>query len=308
MHSPIATILVISAFASAAIAQSAPYLDGTWRQIAPAVVNCGDDVIVDNFTTNHAGIGETATRDLNQLGGDYGKSATGMTVSIGTDGVSVTPTNLSGSYFFFKFDAGACYDLTSINSLAFDIIAPAGGNFDIGLTQKSPDCHERVGGESGSSDSPYVPLTKYITPNGQKQPVVVPFQDIKGTFDFAHTKDLTMINWKPQGATFVISNIRLRRACNGNGPNGTNTTVSTGSAGISAAPATANSTTSALPAATSSVVVAVASSTASADAAASTGPAATGQAVNPAAQSAASGIASAGIALAAIIAGVVALL
>ncbi|KAJ3162220.1 hypothetical protein HDU88_006703 [Geranomyces variabilis] len=310
MHAPIAISLLVSALASVALAQSAPYLDGTWNRTVPEAINCGNDLVVDDFTTPHAGVlplrGETATRDLNQLGGDYGKSATGMTVSIGTDGASITPTNPAGAFFFFKADAIACFDLTNMNSLAFDIIAPAGGSFDIGLTQKSADCHERVGGESGSSDSPYVPLTKYITPNGQKQTVVVPFQDIKGTFDFAHTKDVTFINWKPQGAKFLMSNIRLRRACNGNGPNGTNTTVSTGSAGISAAPAPGNSTTSALPAATSSV--AAVSSTSSADAAASTGAAAAGQAINPVAQSAASGITSSAFALAALVAGVVALL
>ncbi|KAJ3162861.1 hypothetical protein HDU86_003836 [Geranomyces michiganensis] len=307
MHSSIATSLLALSLASAALAQSAPYLDGTWRQISPDVIDCGPDIIVDDFSRNHRGIGETATRQLDLLEGDYGQSATGMTTAFSTDGVTITPT-AADAFFFLKFDAGACYDLSSISAFAFDVIAPAGGSFDIGLTQKSPDCHQRVGGESGSSDSLYQPLTKYITPNGQKQTVAVPLFDLTGKpFDFAHTKDLTMINWKPAGAKFVLSNIRLRRACGGNGPNGTNKTVSAGSTG--AAVARANATSSALPAATSAAAAAASSATSSAGGAASTGAPAAGQAINPAAaQSAASKFASPLFAVAAVVFGAFALL
>ncbi|KAJ3146771.1 hypothetical protein HDU89_006026 [Geranomyces variabilis] len=234
--STLASFGVFSALATAVLAQSAPYLDGTWHVTTPALLECGPDITVDNFTNPHKEVlplvGETQFRDVNLLGGDYGWTNTAagppaVAVNITTAGASVSILDASKAFFFFKFDAGACYDLTNINSLAFDLVAPVGGSFDMGLTQKSADCHQRVGGESGSSDSPYVPLTKYITPNGQKQTVVLPFQDLKGTFDFAHLKDITFINWK-SSAPFIFSNIRLRRVCKGNGPMGTNTTVSAG--------------------------------------------------------------------------------
>ncbi|KAJ3164451.1 hypothetical protein HDU88_005328 [Geranomyces variabilis] len=235
MHaSTLASLGVFSALATAVLAQSAPYLDGTWHVTTPTLMECGPDITVDNFTNPHKEVlplvGETKPRDVNMLGGDYGWTDTtppAVAVNITTAGASVSILDASKGFFFFKFDAGACYDLTNINSLVFDLVAPVGGSFDMGLTQKSADCHQRVGGESGSSDSPYVPLTKYITPNGKKQTVVLPFQDVKGTFDFAHLKDVTFINWK-SSAPFIFSNIRLRRSCKNNGPMGTNTTVSAG--------------------------------------------------------------------------------
>ncbi|KAI8584830.1 hypothetical protein BDZ88DRAFT_435298 [Geranomyces variabilis] len=276
MHaSTLASFGILSALATTVIAQSAPYLDGTWHVTTPTLIECGPDITVDNFTNPHREVlplvGEVKPRDVNLLGGDYGWTDTApappaVAVNITTAGASVTILDASKAFFFFKLDAGACYDLTNVNSLVFDLVAPVGGSFDMGLTQKSADCHQRVGGESGSSDSKYVPLTRYITPNGQKQTVVLPLQDLKGTFDFAHLKDITFINWK-SSAPFIFSNIRLRRACRSNGPTGTNSTISAGTtiddavnaplavpspvAGTGAAPATSSSTsttTTAIPA------------------------------------------------------------
>lgn len=161
--------------------------------------------------------------------------------------------------FLFQ-DAGACYDLTNIHAVAFDLTAPAGATFDVTLTQKMADCSERVGGpNSDIADSNYVPLNKYVTPNGQKQSVVMPFFDHKTNhqnqpFDFVHLKDWTPIKFRPLNAVFRVENLRLIRACNDNGPTGKNATVASGNstaAPVSSAPPTASST-APLPSATSS--------------------------------------------------------
>ncbi|KAI8585071.1 hypothetical protein BDZ88DRAFT_48671 [Geranomyces variabilis] len=242
MHSFIAASLVATAFAALANAQSAPYLDGTWHHTVPANINCGPDILVDDFSVFNRSmlplVGEIDTRQVNLLGGDYGGNnnvTLKFAVQVSQKNIEVTPLTSAG-FFFFKFDAGACYDLSNINSLAFDLIAPVGGSFDIGLTQKTADCKQRLDGESSKSDTKYVPLTKYTTPDGKtKQTVVIPFYDLAGPtalgtdFDFIHLKDVTFINWKPLNAAFQISDIRLRRSCGGNGPLGTNKTISAGS-------------------------------------------------------------------------------
>ncbi|KAI8917746.1 hypothetical protein DFJ77DRAFT_317922 [Powellomyces hirtus] len=308
MHATFAASLLVSSMAASVMAQSAPYLDGTWKQIQPEVINCGPDILVDDFSNPRQGRlplqGETADRWLDLLGGDYGKSGVGMEWSITTAGAALTPTSKE-AFFFFKLDAGACYDLTSINSLVFDVVAPAGSNFAMGLTQKTPDCKERVGGETGISDSPYVDLTKYITPNGQKQTVVLPFQDIKGAgdklFDFAHLKDVTFINWTPPNVETVISNIHMRRACNGNGPTGTNTTVSTGSS-PGAVPPQSSPTADATPAPSSTTDLgATATATPSDAASANAG-------TEPKIPNGAQALAITGLGLSALVAGVLALI
>ncbi|KAJ3017766.1 hypothetical protein HKX48_003381 [Thoreauomyces humboldtii] len=216
----------------AGIETSAPYLDGAWHLTEPAAINCGPDILVDDFKTKTEAIlplqGETAPRALNLLGGDYGESVpTGFNFTINTaqQYIQLIP-QATNSFFFFKLDAGACFDLTNINALAFDIVAPPNSTFAIGLTQKSANCEYRVGGETGASDSVYKPVTNYAPSDGTKHTVVIPFQDLKGTFDFMHLKDVTFINWAPLNAVFQMSNIRLRRACNGNGATGTNATIS----------------------------------------------------------------------------------
>lgn len=83
------------------------------------------------------------------------------------------------------------------------------------LTQKTPDCKDRV---PGQSDSTYVPITKYVTPNGTKQSVVVPFSDfatnLQGQpFDMNHLKDWTIVGVTPEGAKLRISNLVLKGDC-----------------------------------------------------------------------------------------------
>jgi hypothetical protein len=210
----------------------------------PEAINCGPDILVDDFSENRRAAlpGETQIRDLNILGGDYGKSdGDTMAFTINTAGkyVELTPGQNASNFFFAKFDAGACYDLTNLHAVAFDLVAPAGSAFTMTLTQKNPDCVDRA---PDGSDSSYIPLSKYITPNGQKQTVISPFADYKanlkgGAFDFVHLKDWTLVGLTPPNAKFQISNIRLIRACNDNGPTGKNTTTIGGTPTSSASPA-----------------------------------------------------------------------
>ncbi|KAI8819157.1 uncharacterized protein EV422DRAFT_535323 [Fimicolochytrium jonesii] len=252
MHSFITASIVATAFAASALAQSSPGLDGIFHHTVIPTINCGPDILVDDFHVYNRSMlpiqGEKDPRQVNLLGGDYGTDGTlKFNVSVANKDVEVTPVS-GASYFFFKFDAGACFDLSGFNSLSFDIIAPVGGSFDIGLTQKSADCHERLGGETSQYDSKYLPLTQFVTPDGTtKQTVVVPFYSLAGptqagpAFDFVHLKDVTFINWKSFNSVYKISNIRLRRACGENGPSGANHTISgaapTGPTTSSTAPA-----------------------------------------------------------------------
>ncbi|TPX67085.1 hypothetical protein SpCBS45565_g03996 [Spizellomyces sp. 'palustris'] len=235
MNVKVAVTLLVASLASA-YAQN---------HTVPEFINCGPEILVDDFSAHRTGAlpGETVIRDLNLLGADYGKSEANLTYTINTEGKYVeivagpnAPPN--NNFFFSKFDAGACYDLTHIAAVAYDLVAPVGSMFTMTLTQKSENCTIRV---PGNSDSDYIPITKYVTPNGQKQSVVVPFADFKknlvgGSFDFVHLKDWTLTSFVPEGARFQISNLRLIRDCGDNGPLGKNTTSPAG--GSTPAPTT----------------------------------------------------------------------
>lgn len=64
-------------------------------------------------------------------------------------------------------------------------------------------------------DSVYHPLTKYITPNGERQTVTLPLADYAvnlagNPFDFVHLKDWTIVNMAPADAVFYMSNLMLK--------------------------------------------------------------------------------------------------
>jgi hypothetical protein len=76
------------------------------------------------------------------------------------------------------------------------------------MTQQSPNCSYRL------VDSQYQLLSKYITPDGTKQNVFLPFSDFSTNlyghaFDFKHLKDWTLVNLGPEGSEFVISELKL---------------------------------------------------------------------------------------------------
>ena len=201
---------------------------------------CTPDATVDDFSkliykqlpTGVNGALENKTVDL--LGGDYGSKNAEfvidptnkvMTVTVSKQGDEETPeTNKAGyhpnpntaptyNYWFLKFDENACFDLSGYEGFGFDLVAPTGSDMNFTLTQKSPDCTDRL------YDSVYHPLTKYITPNGHQQKVFLPFSDFAqnlngNAFDFKHLKDFTAVNLMPyDGTQFVFSNLVLKGNC-----------------------------------------------------------------------------------------------
>ncbi|KAJ3190498.1 hypothetical protein HDU85_000797 [Gaertneriomyces sp. JEL0708] len=244
--------LLVSALSAFSYANAQSTAEGTHTQLPH--VDCGTDIIVDDFAVNRREPlpGETLVRDINLLGGDYGAVQVAMNFDTTKKVVALTagPNVPDNNFWFAKFDAGACFDLSHFEAVRFDLLAPAGSSFTMCLTQKSPDCLTRV----DPGDSTYIPISKYVTPNGQKQTVTVPFRDFApraagtGTFDFVHLKDWTLNQFAPQDTVFEISNIRLVRQCT-NGttnsttsalPSSTATTPSTSATGTASVPASSS--------------------------------------------------------------------
>jgi hypothetical protein len=93
-------------------------------------------------------------------------------------------------------------------------------------------------------------LTKYITPNGQKQTVTLPLSDyttslVGGRFDMSKLKDWTIVNLSPgtPDTVFVMSNLVLKGGPSGcTVPGNTTTTTSTMASAMASATATTTST------------------------------------------------------------------
>ncbi|KAI8905462.1 hypothetical protein EDD86DRAFT_211538 [Gorgonomyces haynaldii] len=178
-------------------------------------------------------------RQLNQLGGDYGIVNATFQINTSAKTLTVVPAvqTTPNNFWFAKYDWQACFDLRGYIGFQFELVAPTGSEISFTLTQKSADCVDRL------VDSVYVPLTKYITPNGQKQTVLMPFADFSkningGNFDFQHLKDWTAVNFSPADGTsqFVFSNLILKGNCS---LPATNSQAAQSSAQTSAAPSAA---------------------------------------------------------------------
>jgi hypothetical protein len=162
-------------------------------------------------------------KTFNALGGDYGSLGAPFTIDtvkksmtinarsypVGVPEAQANPgTAPTFNYWFAKFDEAACFDATVYAGLSFDIIAPFGSDMNFTMTQQSPNCSYRL------VDSQYQLLSKYITPDGTKKNVFLPFSDFSTNlygqaFDFIHLKDWTLVNLGPEGSEFVISELKL---------------------------------------------------------------------------------------------------
>ncbi|KAL2918388.1 hypothetical protein HK105_201788 [Polyrhizophydium stewartii] len=195
---------------------------------------CKKDLLVDDFGTSQQAVVDSATRFVNKLGGDYGGVGVEWNIDTTKKAVVIVSQNASSNFWFSKFDAGACFDLTGYSSIDFDLLAPTGSSMSFTLTQKLADCSQRA---PDGSDSVYLPLSKYVTPDGTKKHVSLPLADfaknINGAnYDFIHLKDWTPVSFAPSGATFEISNIVLKGGC---GVPGTGTNTGSSSSPTSAA-------------------------------------------------------------------------
>ena len=212
-----------------------------------AAQNCQKDLVVDDFAKTTTGfLPDEAPipanqKFLNLLGGDYGSDGANFTINTSSKTLNILAdakviqaepeshpnTAPTVNYWFTKFDLAACYDLTGYTGIAFDLIAPTGSDMNFTLTQKNPFCRSNPSNTTRLVDSVYRPLSSYITPNGQKQAVFLPFKDfgknlLGGDFDFVHLKDWTAVNLVPVGAQFTMSNLVLKGNCTTNSNGGSN--------------------------------------------------------------------------------------
>ncbi|KAJ8323064.1 hypothetical protein BDV3_006678 [Batrachochytrium dendrobatidis] len=216
---------------------------------------CKPDLLVDDFVKAQSAMVDGEVRPVNLLGGDYGAVGIEWSVDTAKKAAVLTSTN-SSNFWFAKFDAIACFDLTGYSAITFDLVAPTGSDMSFTLTQKSANCVDRL------IDSSYMPLTKYIKPNGSKQHVSLPLSDfamnINGApYDFKHLKDWTPTSLSPVGATFEISNLVLKGGC------GNETSTATAAATTASAPSTVAATATASSAATATAAGGASSGTAS---------------------------------------------
>lgn len=185
--------------------------------------SCGPDVIIDDFSVIRAGWLDNLPKSFNALGGDYGSLGAPFTIDttnkslriqarsypVGIPEAQANPgTAPTFNYWYAKFDRAACFDSSIFSGLSFDIIAPFGSDMNFTMTQMSPNCSYRL------VDSQYQLLSKYITPDGTKQTVFLPFSDFSinlngSRFDFEHLKDWTLVNLGPEGSEFVLSDLKL---------------------------------------------------------------------------------------------------
>ena len=186
--------------------------------VAPVTAQpgCQSNILVDDFSEVITGSlpGESFTRRLNKMGGDYGVVGGTFSTDVAARRAIITASS-QANYWFTKYNAKACFDLRKFKGMSFDLISPPGSDVEFTLTQHASDCTTRL------QDSVYVPLTKYIKPNGQKQNVYLPFADFaknvnQTDFDFQFLKDWTAVGFKPaDGKTeFIFSNMVLHGDCN----------------------------------------------------------------------------------------------
>ncbi|KAJ3146755.1 hypothetical protein HDU89_006010 [Geranomyces variabilis] len=228
MRSSAAAFLVAASLIGSASAQ----IGANWTQLAAN--ECGPDLLVDDFSVVRQGKlpfppeVDNTTRFLNGLAADYGDDGKNLTfATVPADKVMRINVISTQNFWFSKFDASACFDTSNFHAIAFDMLAPVGGNMKMTLTQKNADCVNRT--DYGPSDANYIPITNYMKPDGTKKSVIIPFVDFKTNvggknFDFQHLKDWTLNEFSPAGSTWEISNLRLMYACKANGPLGTNST------------------------------------------------------------------------------------
>jgi hypothetical protein len=175
-------------------------------------MQCATDLLVDDFAQIDIHDYQGSPRYFNKLGGDYGEVGILAEYSTTERHVALTPVQAK-NFWFSKFDLEACFDLSRFAAIQFEIEAPQGTSGSFTLTQKSADCAERL------TDSSYVPLSKYVRPNGRRQVVTIPLSDFSTNldgkpFDFKHLKDWTLNDLQPEGVTINISNLVLKGSCN----------------------------------------------------------------------------------------------
>ncbi|KAI9325658.1 hypothetical protein DFJ73DRAFT_965667 [Zopfochytrium polystomum] len=254
-------------FAAAAAAAAFAAVAAIAAPLGALAQACQPDVLVDDFRArdstmyrtqptgtgceNFPGTFNGCNKTLNLLGGDYGDSGADETMTLGQlkivsgnnsvainglEAASHPNTAVTFNYWYVKFNWENDFDLTPYTAMVIDLIAPAGSDFNVTLTQWIPATPGvRDGKGDRGIDSSYHLLSSYLTPSGSPQTLVMPISDFStnlngGKFDLANLKDLTLVNFGPIGATFTFTKITLRGNCSSSSSSGTSPTgTATGS-------------------------------------------------------------------------------
>ena len=186
-------------------------------------MQCVPDVLIDDFSAIRTGWLDNLPKFFNLVGGDYGSLGAPFTINPNNQSLSIKAgsypvgvpeaqanpgTAPTFNYWYVKFDREACFNTTIYSGISFDLIAPLGSDMNFTMTQRSKNCSVRL------VDSQYHLLSKYITPDGTKQTVYLPFSDYSlnlfgEAFDFEYFKDWTLVNLGPEGSEFVMSDLKL---------------------------------------------------------------------------------------------------
>ncbi|KAJ1342576.1 hypothetical protein BSLG_002893 [Batrachochytrium salamandrivorans] len=200
--------------------------------IASAQDVCKPDLLIDDFSTSVSANVDGAIRPVNHLGADYGEVNVTWSINTAEKFAMLSPSSLP-NFWYSKFDARACFDLTGYSSIDFDLVAPTGSDMSFTLTQKAPNCVDRL------VDSTYLSLTKYIKPDD------APNNTCRFHWDWTPT------GLSPVGAVFHMSNLVLKGGCGvpkpgGNpNPNSSSAAVTGTAAATTTAVATGAATTTA---------------------------------------------------------------
>ncbi|KAI8591839.1 hypothetical protein BDZ88DRAFT_15802 [Geranomyces variabilis] len=231
-------------------------------------IECGEDIILDDFKSHKV----VSTAGQNLQGGLY-KWAT-----VGPNGVSASiPADLSGMIgwesvssrirlrsralfrsgttqqlcgpFYLQAAHDTCFDMTNINALSFDVVGPPNASFSVRFFQKDDNCvrdtHFTPPGEAPPSFSQLESDSQVQI--GDSPKIVVPLwggsliaPPDNNTFNWTRT-GVTLFSSFTMPGTYTLSNIRLLRSCRGNGPTGTNRSISDSSEILAPPPAKSSS-------------------------------------------------------------------
>ncbi|KAJ3170202.1 hypothetical protein HDU88_008828 [Geranomyces variabilis] len=187
-------------------------------------IECGEDIILDDFKSQKV----VSTAGQNLQGGLY-KWAT-----VGPNGVSTSiPADLSGMFGWESAAHDTCFDMTNINALSFNVVGPPNASFSVRFFQKDENCvmdtHFTPPEEKPPSFSQLE--SDSVVQIGDNPKIVVPLwggsliAPPDNKFNWTRT-GVTLFSSFTMPGTYTLSNIRLLRSCRGNGPTGTNHSIS----------------------------------------------------------------------------------
>ncbi|KAJ3170047.1 hypothetical protein HDU87_000459 [Geranomyces variabilis] len=203
-------------------------------------IECGEDIILDDFKSHKV----VSTGGQNLEGGLY-KWAT-----VGPNGVSASiPADLSGMIGWESAAHDTCFDMTNVNALSFNVVGPQNASFSVRFFQKDDNCVRDTHFTPPEMTPPSFSQLESDSQVriGDNPKIVVPLwggsliaPPDNNTFNWTRT-GVTLFSSFTMPGTYTLSNIRLLRSCRGNGPTGTNHSISDSSEILAHPPAKSSS-------------------------------------------------------------------